>query len=61
MGAFQFHAYTHKDPKNFCWFLNDVGRGQMVLAPIGAGGGQVVLDAQLQNPLGLQGQDAPAA
>ena len=25
--------------------------------PIGVGGGQVVLDSQLQNPLGLQGQD----
>ena len=29
MGAFQFHAYTHKDPKNFCWFLKGVGRGLM--------------------------------
>ena len=51
MGAFQFHAYTHKDPKNFCWFLKGVGkRPDGPRLPIGVGGGQVVLDSQLQNP-----------
>ena len=32
-GVLQFHAYTHKDPKNFCWFLKGVGRGLMDLDP----------------------------
>ena len=42
-------------------FLKGVGkRPNGPRLPIGAGGGQVVLDSQPQNPLGLQGHDVLA-
>ena len=45
----------------FRWFLKDMGkRPNGPRLPIGAEGGQVVLDSLLQTPLGLQDQDAPA-
>ena len=47
--------------KYFRWFLKDMGNSPNgPRLPIGAEGGQVVLDSLLQNPLGLQDQDAPA-
>ena len=47
--------------KYFRWFLKDMGkRPNGPRLPIGAEGGQVVLDSLLQPPLGLQDQNAPA-
>ena len=47
--------------KYFRWFLKDMGkRPNGPRLPIGAEGGQVVLDSLLQTPLGLRDQDAAA-
>ena len=47
--------------RHFSWSLKGVGkRPNGPRLPIGAVGGQVVLNSKLQTPLDLQDQDAPA-
>ena len=57
----QVHAHTVKGLKDFFWFLKGVGkRPNGPLLPIGAGGGQVVLDSQRQaDPSCLHYKNAP--